>query len=1236
MADNIQNTADEDLDGQDDADDDPMMSAEGYTAMTPEFDEEDMLDALEEPDEDEPQAELPPQEAYEAMKYQAPMSAEEAEILNETPFLGPNMTWVDDSQHNEFLEQRMSERYKGMDEALEDEMYGDDPDVALFDRLRAAGKISPGWPNGKTSNREKKAFITFLRRTKQRKLTMSTESGKYYKDINDPLADINGNMTEEEGIEAAGTDATLGRGRRGGGRRWGGAPRAVPKAEFDALVTRCAKRRARRLGRAVRTEDLDFCRAKLAKRGITQSAGAFVGDERDQFDFMVGDATLRAIGTDETLGEWATEILGRDVSGSGAWLYKLNPGYWLKSSRERSLIDKTYKAGTEQKAAEKSNVQKSKELASAERAAQAAEGARLAKAESEAMESRLKDIESNLSGEEPDAKTVVHEARVRNAKHHRAATELAKRAEQRDLTNKEIDLVKNLLKAHTATLNQAKGFTSGSFVGYRDTKGVQAAFLGEATPLPKDQWVKLISVATVQPSRLASYQAKHGIVLSSTQKLHLARMAKMTRLKLAKKLGATSTSGADLGFSLSSLAKTLGKGAVAAAVAPLAAVSYVAYKGSKYALNKATGSSSSPASPQQQAAAYAQQAAAARQKAYEAQQAAAAKADAEAAQQELQAAQQQAAMPPPPPDADPYASQEAYGDYPQDSFQGSYSAGDFEGVADSIGNNEKAKKIAIAAASNTPLGLKIRAGAALYKRAKKGEPKARLAIAKMQKKAKAGDPQAQRDLNAVKAGRVAVAAKGVHSKKIASKVKREERNRKGIAARKNIENKMGDRLARMTRARQLAKVAKVERKAAGGDKKAKARISVAVAKAKGGDKKAQTAVAALKLTRNLRLAARNPREKKNLKTAHKTLVAARRGKPAAIKKVRIAQAAARAGQPNAKRAVQRLQLAAALENTLKTGKVTHVASSAQKRAAAEKKLATQKKRVASGVATREEAIAAAKTAHALGKKDDAAKLTMHARSLRSATTPLKNAATVAAAAQQGNQEASGKIDDVLERAKAGDPAGINAAGNLAAVKALSDVQKGGSMSPQMAEATGIVQRAHAGDPEAKRIVNRVGEQARTGDSKAVEAAVALTAASAVIAATAAKPTARKQWEDKASESRGQKLDTEEAQKASEELSDIMAKVQSGDATWAEADRGRQLAMALNRPKVAAEISALMPPPDEATLTTLPDSPLPSIHGIGDAVKESLRALLFATPNPLANYREGVRSRGSSRMLGEDE
>src|SRR3972149_814486 len=105
-------------------DDDPMMSPDGYATMTPAFDEAETLDSLEEPDTTEPQAELSEQEAYETMKYMAPLSLEEQEILAETPFLDPKMRWVDDPDHTEYLLQKMKARQNGMDEVLEDSMYG--------------------------------------------------------------------------------------------------------------------------------------------------------------------------------------------------------------------------------------------------------------------------------------------------------------------------------------------------------------------------------------------------------------------------------------------------------------------------------------------------------------------------------------------------------------------------------------------------------------------------------------------------------------------------------------------------------------------------------------------------------------------------------------------------------------------------------------------------------------------------------------------------------------------------------------------------------------------------------------------------------------------------------------------------------------------------------------------------------------------------------------------------------
>jgi hypothetical protein len=125
-------TSDEDLDGQDDSDDDPMMDDDGYTEMTPSFDEDEMLEALEEPSPTDTQAELDPQEAYETMLFQAPLSKNEAEVIDSTPMLyddphndrGHPIRWVDDPDHNEWIMQRMKERYKAMDEVLEDQMYG--------------------------------------------------------------------------------------------------------------------------------------------------------------------------------------------------------------------------------------------------------------------------------------------------------------------------------------------------------------------------------------------------------------------------------------------------------------------------------------------------------------------------------------------------------------------------------------------------------------------------------------------------------------------------------------------------------------------------------------------------------------------------------------------------------------------------------------------------------------------------------------------------------------------------------------------------------------------------------------------------------------------------------------------------------------------------------------------------------------------------------------------------------
>jgi hypothetical protein len=127
-------TADEDLDGRDDADPDPMIDEWGYPTMSPEFDEDQMLEATYEPDDPEDsEAKLPLLEAYDLMEFTAPASQEEADILDETPFLTDErgmpkdrLRFVDDADHTDWLLKRSLERHRAMDHNLDDQMYGGD------------------------------------------------------------------------------------------------------------------------------------------------------------------------------------------------------------------------------------------------------------------------------------------------------------------------------------------------------------------------------------------------------------------------------------------------------------------------------------------------------------------------------------------------------------------------------------------------------------------------------------------------------------------------------------------------------------------------------------------------------------------------------------------------------------------------------------------------------------------------------------------------------------------------------------------------------------------------------------------------------------------------------------------------------------------------------------------------------------------------------------------------------
>ena len=1009
-----------------------------------------------------------------------------------------------------------------------------------------------------------------------------------------------------------------------------------------------------------------------------------------------------------------------DSSGNdmmGAWLYKLSPMYWLKSERERKLIDAEKGNWQRTQDLAKANKKKGEELDAGKRAAYQHEQAKAAEQQSQDMEAQLEDIEKTISsgdflGADPEPVLAAiaegKQAAAANAK--KANALVAKMEAGEKLDADEIARLRSCMKMchHLRKLHDelhaqtpagaaaaaAPGTSTSGYHDYQQAKNTQSSFLGSSIgeppteilgpettaivgaanarpniaslPVAKQRHlIALTAIAATNPKGVSAYVKRNGLRLSARDLANIKAGAARARAIIsrpgyaqAKMRGQGVVSGDDsMGFSWGKLLTA----PLAAAALPAAAIAWGMHKvvqapvdlikwgARKGGWFKGGSSSSSPGTPNYNTNPQAVQAAlqAAQQRQLAAQQriaaanaasdaaqqqaaanAAAADAEAQAAQAEADAQQAKMdAQNPNPP---------GYDDGSYDDQSGSVTvlgADFFTGAFVGEVEDPKAKKILEEAAKDTPTGKKIRAGATLYHKARKGHAKSKLAIAKIQAKASKGDPQAQRDYNAVKAGKIAIHAKHKGAWKIALRRRHEAANKKGIAIRKHLEARAGARLGEHTRRKKLAHIAKVEAMAAKGHPKAKASIARTVAKAKSGDKKAQTTVAALKLAKHVRTAAKTPAERKRIRAAQKLVLHARHGNKKAIRQIALIDAAAQHGQPNAKRAKARLNVAARVEHAVATGKIVPPGSAAQLHAARAKHVRHVKNRIGVGVATREEALHAAKVAHAMGDKQSAGALALAAANLKSAKTPIKQAAVVAAAANNGSAEAKQAIDDTLEKAKAGDPSSIKAAGHLAAAQAVDAVNKGKPMPAAIADAHMIVMRAQAGDEEAKRTIQRASEAAEDpahpNHDAGVEKAVALVAAGAVTGALAGNALASKKWHDQAKRATGTHIDSEDHGKAQAELAELMAKLHEGSATYAEGLRARSLAMALDQPKVAAEISAIMPPRDtlDTPMSTLPDEPEPAIRGPLAMLKEALRALVFATPDPFGNWREGVRSRG---------
>lgn len=985
----------------------------------------------------------------------------------------------------------------------------------------------------------------------------------------------------------------------------------------------------------------------------TMGHSEILGEDMGRSEVLGSEILGSQPGRQEILGiDALTELMGDDPSSragdsdSGDWLYKLNPTYWTKSQREKHFLEVEHDSNEQAR-------KQSKEVEAGRRAAAAA-------AEAQQLSSELSSLETKLQGMSGDDPTTtsptaivtdaVQQAQLAaQAQHHLAYRIAQKLASGVPLSTRGIQRFRELLQQRNGMRRFRRAYlntvtdnptTAGAFVGkFIEWSEARAPGSGKKADkarailagwsalghsgtsmmggrIPKQQWIEMMAISASHPNRLPAYWRQKNITMTPGQMVHLKNLTVLTKNEyLKQKTGKSYINGnTDVGDFFSVFSKVVASPfkilakVAPVALLPVAGTAYGFYKGGQYAFGKKKQGQT----PEQKAAADQ------------------AKADAAAAQAQAQA--DATAAQPPAPGADT-------SDDLDDDTAGSF-LGSFVGFI----SDARAKKIAMTAAENSPAGLKVRAGAKLYKAAKKNSPQARRAIASMQKKAKSGDLQAQRDLNAVKAGKIALAAKaqGKQRESVAKKfgafkqrlaARHAASKTKGNQVRNKLEYTLAQPLIITSRRQYLKKASKLEAASAKGHPIAKAQVAKIMAKAKAGDPKAKAARNTLVLARRARLATKTPSDRAKLKAAGKLAADIRKKKPSAVRQGKIINDAAKAGNKDAIALKEKINAASALQVAVATGVVaTPIAATAAYKHSEKKKKEKEIKRVLEKMkrkaASREEALAAAKKAQEIGQPALAGQIAQQAAGLPSAAEPIKKAEMVAAAAQANNPEAKAAIDKAMEQAKAGDPAGIQATGHLAAVQALDTVRKGEPMPKPIAEASELVERAQAGDPEAKRIIERASTGAQAGEPAAVEAAVALVAASQIAKAIAHKESAKVEWKKKAQESLGTAIPIEKRPEAEAELAALSAKVKDGSATTRDADRAIVLATALGKPGIAAAISARKGSLSDDGLHPMstPDVALPPIRSFKDAMVESLRALTFSTPDPFQNFFEGVKAR----------
>jgi hypothetical protein len=1038
-----------------------------------------------------------------------------------------------------------------------------------------------------------------------------------------------------------------------------------------------------------------------------------------------------------------------DESGLDPWMYKLNPMYWIASKRKQELIDVEKKKWDENYQLQKKLAKQQEVLDAAERASKASQAVAASQAQSADTEARLKEIEASLKGA-MSGSSVGHEkimpisdvviAALDKAGKKETASKLYSKIKQGQALDadelKEANRIAkiigrmrvvhgDLVESSEETLRMHGNFIGACILGgigaakivnVQDMKIADAISkkLASGQPLSPAERDALVRVLKDQKklraftAAIVSGDAFNGCpqkktwtrgafvgavkAMSTEDKKMLSAIVKLAKvgnpraqkaLKMMKESGEV-MGGDVMGFGIKKFFHY--------ATAPIWLPAKGIYKGEQ-ALFGSKGSNPEQVRLAKMKAAYKRkQAAQARAAAADAQteaeqraqQAIADAADAEADAADATAFSKEQKMKTAEAEANPDS-------IPTADSSPETSAGSFVGGWTAmIGKGTKVHKIVVKASEKSPTGTKIRAGATLYAKAKKGHPQSRKAIKIMAIKAKKGDPQAIRDLNAVKAGRIAVRARARAKKHQLVVQKRAARKARVISAQRKIENRMGDRLARMSRKHELKKLAKVERKAAKGDPKARAFVAKRVAAAKQGDKKAKAQVRAMQLGRATRKQVTSRQEAKRMRAATRMATRLRKNDPKAIRQHAILKAAADRGNPNAQRAMKRLALGGALVATVATGVVmlpkkqhkprpvrqlkpgTLGYVKAKRKIAllrkkiragtatpaeigyganlamqmgdddtarflanlndrtlqeSRQKVATCKEKAVTGTASREELVHGAKIANQIGDQASAGALAQKASETPSQTEALKQKAAQVAAAQAGNPESQAALDKSLASAKSGDVNGIQDMGKVMAVKTIDQANKGEPISPTMKDAINLQTRAQAGDPVAQDTLKRVSEAA-TQPNPTPEAVLAATAAVAA-ASIGTSLTNKPKARQQLMEQVNPPVPPAEKGAAEAEVATIVAKVNEGTATPEEGRRGVELAQRLGKPRIAAEISAKAPPcdlPASTAMSSLPDAPLPPIQGAGTLLKESIKAVTFSTRDPLANYREGVAAR----------